>query len=58
MLIDGENKIGIYVAGAFDMLHYGHVRFLEEAYDLGDVLFVGFVTDEAVERAKGEFVRR
>jgi len=48
-----ESTIKVYVAGAFDMLHYGHVRFLEKAKNLGDELFVGLVTDEAIEQVKG-----
>ena len=35
------------------MLHVGHVRYLEEARRLGDVLFVGINADAAVARLKG-----
>jgi len=47
-------KVIVYVAGAFDMIHYGHVRFLEEAKKLGDILYVGLVTDEGIVRSKGD----
>ena len=50
-----KQKIGVYVAGAFDMLHYGHVRFLERARKLGDILYVGLCTDEAIKQAKGHY---
>jgi len=40
--------------GCFDLLHVGHVRYLEEARRLGDVLFVGVNSDAAVARLKGE----
>jgi rfaE bifunctional protein nucleotidyltransferase chain/domain len=40
--------------GCFDLLHVGHVRYLEEARRLGDVLFVGVNSDAAVGRLKGE----
>jgi rfaE bifunctional protein nucleotidyltransferase chain/domain len=40
--------------GCFDLLHVGHVRYLEEARRLGDVLFVGINSDAAVARLKGE----
>ena len=39
--------------GCFDLLHVGHVRYLEEARRLGDVLFVGINSDTAVARLKG-----
>ena len=40
--------------GCFDLLHVGHVRYLEDARRLGDVLFVGVNSDAAVARLKGE----
>jgi len=40
--------------GCFDLLHVGHLRYLEEARRLGDVLFVGVNSDAAVARLKGE----
>jgi rfaE bifunctional protein nucleotidyltransferase chain/domain len=39
--------------GVFDLLHVGHVRYLEAAHSLGDVLFVGVNGDAAVTRLKG-----
>ena len=39
--------------GCFDLLHVGHVRYLEAARRLGDVLFVGINGDAAVARLKG-----
>jgi rfaE bifunctional protein nucleotidyltransferase chain/domain len=39
--------------GCFDLLHVGHIRYLEEARRLGDVLFVGINSDSAVARLKG-----
>src|ERR1051325_5078627 len=39
--------------GCFDLLHVGHIRYLEEARRLGDVLFVGINGDAAVTRLKG-----
>ena len=40
--------------GCFDLIHVGHVRYLEEARRLGDVLFVGINSDAAVARLKGD----
>lgn len=38
----------VCVAGAFDLLHPGHVRLLEQARDLGDRLIVGVLSDKRV----------
>lgn len=40
--------------GCFDVLHVGHVRYLEEAASLGDRLLVAVNTDASVRRLKGE----
>jgi len=39
--------------GCFDLLHYGHVRSLQEAADMGDVLIVAINSDASVRRLKG-----
>jgi rfaE bifunctional protein nucleotidyltransferase chain/domain len=39
--------------GCFDLLHVGHVRYLDAARALGDVLIVGLNADGAVRRLKG-----
>jgi rfaE bifunctional protein nucleotidyltransferase chain/domain len=39
--------------GCFDLLHVGHVRYLEDARRLGDCLIVGLNSDGAVRRLKG-----
>ncbi len=39
--------------GCFDILHVGHVRYLEAARQLGDVLVVAINDDESVRRLKG-----
>ncbi|HPV97918.1 MAG TPA: adenylyltransferase/cytidyltransferase family protein [Spirochaetota bacterium] len=36
----------VYAAGVFDILHGGHVRYLEAARKLGDFLIVGLLTDD------------
>jgi D-glycero-beta-D-manno-heptose 1-phosphate adenylyltransferase len=40
--------------GCFDLLHVGHVRYLEAARALGDLLVVGVNADEQVRKQKGE----
>src|SRR5439155_5536555 len=39
--------------GCFDLLHLGHVRYLEQAAALGDLLVVGVNADASVRRLKG-----
>ncbi|CAJ0933538.1 unnamed protein product, partial [Mesorhabditis belari] len=43
----------VYVCGAFDLFHYGHLRFLEEARKLGDYLICGILGDSTVNSYKG-----
>ena len=47
-------KKKVFVSGCFDMLHSGHVRFLEAAAAYGDV-YVGIGSDETIRRLKGRF---
>jgi len=42
----------IYVDMCGDIFHYGHVRFLEKAKKLGDILLVGIHSDETIESYK------
>jgi rfaE bifunctional protein nucleotidyltransferase chain/domain len=44
----------VFTNGVFDLLHPGHVRYLQGAAALGDVLFVGLNADVSVRRNKGE----
>jgi D-beta-D-heptose 7-phosphate kinase/D-beta-D-heptose 1-phosphate adenosyltransferase len=39
--------------GCFDLLHLGHVTYLQNARNLGDVLLVGLNSDDAVRELKG-----
>jgi len=43
----------VFTNGCFDLLHAGHVRYLEAARALGDVLVVGLNDDVSVRRLKG-----
>lgn len=43
----------IFTNGCFDILHFGHVRYLEKSKKLGDVLIVGLNSDESVRSLKG-----
>lgn len=48
-----QNKKIVTTNGCFDILHVGHVRYLKEARNLGDVLIVCLNTDDSVRRLKG-----
>ena len=44
----------VFTNGVFDLLHPGHVRYLNQARRLGDVLIVGINSDRSVRSNKGE----
>lgn len=48
-----QGKRIVFTNGCFDILHVGHIRYLEEAKRLGDVLVVGVNDDDSVRRLKG-----
>lgn len=50
-------KVGakiVFTNGCFDILHVGHLRYLNQARELGDFLFVGVNSDSSVKKLKGE----
>jgi len=49
---NSNNKI-IFTNGCFDVLHIGHIKYLEEAKKLGDILIVGINTDKTITKLKG-----
>lgn len=48
-----KNKKLVFTNGCFDILHSGHVMYLNEARAQGDLLFVGLNSDASVKRLKG-----
>jgi len=48
-----KNKI-VFTNGCFDILHVGHVKYLEKAKKLGDILIVGINSDSSISRLKGK----
>jgi rfaE bifunctional protein nucleotidyltransferase chain/domain len=48
-----HGKKVVFTNGCFDLLHIGHVRYLQEARALGDLLVVGINTDNSVKKLKG-----
>ena len=51
--LKARGKRIVFTNGCFDLLHLGHVRYLEKAKSLGDVLVVGVNSDSSVRRLKG-----
>jgi rfaE bifunctional protein nucleotidyltransferase chain/domain len=45
----------VFTNGVFDLLHRGHVEYLEKARSLGDVLMVGINSDDSVKLVKGSW---
>jgi len=48
-----EGKTVVFTNGCFDILHVGHVKYLQEAKSYGDVLIVGLNSDSSVRELKG-----
>lgn len=48
-----EDDVIVYVQGSFDLLHYGHLKRLQEAKKLGTFLYVGLWDDELTRHYKG-----
>ena len=48
-----KGKRIVFTNGCFDLLHLGHVRYLEKAKSLGDILVVGVNSDSSVQSLKG-----
>ena len=49
-----EGKKIVFTNGCFDIVHLGHIDYLEKARNLGDKLVLGLNTDSSVKRLKGE----
>jgi len=53
-LLHQQGKKIVFTNGCFDIVHAGHVLYLESAKNLGDVLIVGVNSDASVQRLKGD----
>jgi rfaE bifunctional protein nucleotidyltransferase chain/domain len=49
-----KSKKIVFTNGCFDVLHLGHIEYLAQARDKGDVLVVGLNTDNSIRGLKGE----
>ena len=48
-----RGKIIVFTNGCFDLLHYGHAKYLQDAKNKGDILVVGVNSDSSVKKIKG-----
>src|SRR6201993_2321688 len=48
-----QGKVVVFTNGCYDILHPGHIRLLEKARSLGDILILALNTDASVARLKG-----
>lgn len=51
---ENNNLKIVFTNGCFDILHRGHVEYLQKARELGDLLILGLNSDSSVKRLKGE----
>ncbi len=51
--LKAKGKRIVFTNGCFDLLHVGHIRYLEKARSLGDILIVGLNSDRSVRIIKG-----
>jgi len=51
---NNKNQKIVFTNGCFDLLHVGHIKYLEKAKNLGDILILGLNSDSSVERLKGK----
>ena len=52
--IKNLHKKIIFTNGCFDILHAGHIKYLEKAKEFGDILILGLNSDSSVKRLKGK----
>ncbi len=49
-----ENKKVVFTNGCFDILHAGHVEYLNKAKAMGDILIIAINSDDSVKKIKGD----
>jgi D-beta-D-heptose 7-phosphate kinase / D-beta-D-heptose 1-phosphate adenosyltransferase len=49
-----KNRKVVFTNGCFDVIHLGHIKYLESAKSLGDILILGLNSDKSVTSLKGE----
>ncbi|WP_291950947.1 D-glycero-beta-D-manno-heptose-7-phosphate kinase [Campylobacter sp.] len=49
-----KDKKVVFSNGCFDILHFGHIKYLEKAKKMGQILIVGLNSDQSVKKLKGQ----
>ncbi len=49
-----KDKKIVFTNGCFDILHIGHIKYLEKSKSFGDILILGLNSDDSIRRLKGE----
>jgi len=52
--LEKEGLTVVFTNGVFDVIHRGHIEYLNKARDYGDILIVGVNSDSSVKRLKGD----
>jgi len=52
--LKADKKKVVFTNGCFDIIHAGHIDYLNKAKALGDILIVGLNTDDSVKKIKGD----
>lgn len=52
--LEKEGKKVVFTNGCFDLLHLGHIKYLQKAKEFGDILIVGVNSDESVKEIEGK----
>lgn len=52
--LKSQNKTIVFTNGCFDILHVGHVKYLQKSSEFGDILIVGLNSDSSVKKLKGD----
>jgi len=52
--LKAKNRKIVFTNGCFDILHLGHIKYLEKAKSLGDILILGLNSDRSVSALKGD----
>ena len=52
-ILKRQGKQIVFTNGCFDLMHFGHARYLQDARSKGDILVVGVNSDSSVRRIKG-----
>ena len=53
-VLRSQGKSIVFTNGCFDILHFGHAKYLESAKSKGDILVVGVNSDSSIKRIKGD----